>query len=219
MVDGTVLRVFTFRPVGSDAALDATLRDDVLPALLASPSLLDALVGRHDAADEDERVVASVWQSREAMTAELGESSLVAPFRPEQAGSISDGRLDVLPVAVSVRVERAEPPSILRVFRGEAREGQLDLYVDEARVGAGADAAANKGLVALYLGIDPPSRFVTVSAWTDWGAIERATGGNVRQPIATRNSLRIVTGTAEHYEILPSTARPPVHFNASEAAG
>jgi hypothetical protein len=57
--------------------------------------------------------------------------------------------------------------------------------------------------------VEPPARFITVSAWTDWEAIARATGGNIRQPMTTRNVARILKGNAAHYEILPSTSRPP----------
>jgi hypothetical protein len=217
--DGNVLRVFAFRPVGSETALDALLRDELLPSFLELPGLVDAMVGRHNEGAGDERVVVSVWESREAMTAELGETSLVAPFRPEQAGSIQDGRLDVLPVAVSVRVDASAPPTILRVFRGQAYDGELDPYVDEAREGALADADAEAGLVAFYLGVERPSRFVTVSAWTDWGAIERATGSDVHHPLATRHSERLLTATADHFEILPNTVRPTAELEPSEAAG
>jgi len=45
--DGTMLRVFAFRPARADSAFDATLRDGVLPGLLALPGLVDAFVGRH----------------------------------------------------------------------------------------------------------------------------------------------------------------------------
>lgn len=219
MGDGSVLRVFAFRPVGSETALDALLRDDLMPPFLELPGLVDALVGRHNEGAGDERIVASVWESREAMTGDLGEASLVAPFQLEQAGSIQDGRLEVLPVAVSVRVTAAGAPTILRVFRGRVQEGQLDSYVRQAHDGALADADASTGLVALYLGIERPDRFLTVSAWMHWDAIERATGGDVHHPIATRHSERLITATAEHYEILPSTARPTAELQPSKAAG
>jgi hypothetical protein len=53
-----------------------------------------------------------------------------------------------------------------------------------------------------------PSRFVTVSAWTGWAAIEQATGGNIHQPLATRNAERLVAFDVGHYEILPDSVRP-----------
>jgi hypothetical protein len=107
-----------------------------------------------------------------------------------------------------VTAERSEPPRILRVFRGEVREGETDAYLEEARAGTLSDAAMNEGLVALYLGVEWPSRFVTVSAWTGWGAIEEATGGNTRRPLATRNAERLEAFDVGHYEILPNSLRP-----------
>ena len=35
MGDGSILRIFAFRPARSDSAFDSTVRDDVLPGLLA----------------------------------------------------------------------------------------------------------------------------------------------------------------------------------------
>jgi hypothetical protein len=206
--DGTILRLFAFRPARSDSAFDATLRDDVLPGLLALPGLADAFVGRHGPGEDQERVIASVWRSRRAMSRDLESSSLLAPFQPDQEPEIVASRLDILPVAVAIRPDRVEPPAIIRVYRGEVRPGELDEYVQDVRSGALADVEANEGLVALYLGAQAPARFITVSAWTGWSAVERATGGNVRHPIATRHAHRLVAGEVDHYEMLPNTARP-----------
>jgi len=214
-----MLRLFAFRPARSDAAFDAILRDEVLPGLLALPGLVDAFVGRHGPGEDQERVIASVWRSRRAMAGDLQASSLLAPFQPDEAPEIVASRLDVLPVAVAIRPERDEPPAIVRVYRGEVREGELDAYLQDVRSGALADAETNEGLVALYLGAQAPARFITVSAWTGWSAIERATGGNVRQPIATRHSHRLVAGEVDHYEMLPNTSRPPVRIRAGARAG
>ena len=209
MADGTVLRLFGFSPLGSGAELDAVLRDQALPDFLSAGGILDAYVGRGGGGGAGERVIASIWESREAMAAELGEASVIGRFHPEQVEELRGSRLDILPIAFSVRHERAEAAVILRVYRGDVRPGELAAYIEEARTGTLADAATNEGLSALYLGTEPPSRFITVSAWTRWDAIERATGGNIREPMATRNAARIASGSATHYEILPSTRRPP----------
>lgn len=142
------------------------------------------------------------------MVTELGEASDIGRLHADLVHDFTSSRLDVLPVPVAVSRERSEPPRILRVFRGEIREGETKAYLEEARAGALSDAAMNEGLVALYLGVEWPSRFVTVSAWTGWAAIEEATGGNIRQPLATRNAERLVTFDVGHYEILPNTERP-----------
>jgi hypothetical protein len=75
-----------------------------------------------------------------------------------------------------------------------------------------ADAIVNDGLVAFALGADPPDSFVTISVWTGWSAIELATGGNTRTPIATRNSVRLTGFEVAHLELLPDAldrAREP----------
>jgi hypothetical protein len=207
--DEGILRLFGFRPLGSGAELDAALRDEVLPDFLAASGILDAYVARNGTGVAGERVIASLWESRDAMAAELGEASVIGRFHPERVEELTSSRLDILPLVLSVRHDREEPPIILRIYRGLVRPGELDAYVEEARDGTLLDASTNEGLVALYLGTEPPARFITVSAWTDWESIARATGGNMRQPMATRNAARIAQGGATHYEILPATERPP----------
>jgi heme-degrading monooxygenase HmoA len=207
--DARILRLFGFRPLGSGAELDAALRNEVLPDFTALDGILDAYVARSSADDDGERVIASIWESRDEMAAELGESSVLGRFHPERLEELTSSRLDILPISVTARFERRAAPAILRVFRGEVHDGELDAYVEEARSGTLADGRTNDGLVALYLGTEAPTRFITVSAWTTWEAIETATGGNIRRPVATRNAVRIASGTATHYEILPATTRPP----------
>jgi heme-degrading monooxygenase HmoA len=203
-----ILRLFGFRPVGSGSELDVALRTEVLPDILAIDGIVDAYVARSGDGANGERILATIWESRAAMTAEIGEESVIGRFHPERLEELSSSRLDILPVEVAVTFDRAEQPSILRVFRGEVQPGRLDEYAEEARTGTIADGETNEGLVALYLAAERPSRFLTVSAWTTWSAIETATGGNVRSPIATRNARLIATGAPTHYEIVPATSRP-----------
>jgi hypothetical protein len=210
MPEPTLMRLFGFRPVGSGAELDAALRDQVVPDLLEAPGISDVYVARGSTEGAGERVIASIWESRDAMTAELGEASVIGRFQPERVEDLMSSRLDVLPLAIGMTYDRPNPPTILRVYRGRVQPGELDNYVEEARLGALADAEMNPGLVALYLGTGRPTRFITVSAWTAWEAIEKATGGDIRTPVRTRNSPRIEVGTAAHYEILRLTGRPAV---------
>lgn len=205
------MRLFGFRPVGSGSELDAALRDQVAPDLLEAPGITDVYVARGATEGAGERVIASIWESRDAMTAELGEASVIGRFQPERVEDLMSSRLDVLPLAIGMTYDRPNPPTILRVYRGRVVPGELDNYIEEARRGALADADVNPGLVALYLGTGHPNRFITVSAWTGWEAIEKATGGDIRTPVRTRNSARIALGTAAHYEILPLTDRPAVN--------
>lgn len=106
------------------------------------------------------------------------------------------------PLEVALGLVQPTEPQVLRIFRGAVREGELNAYVDEARAGTIADIEAGHGPHALYLGVDPPTEFVTVSLWDDWDAIESATGGDIRRPVATRHADRLTRGTAQHYEVV-----------------
>lgn len=205
MPDRSVLRLFGFRPLGFGADYDARLRQSLLPALLELPGLREAYVGRRGPDDSGERIIVSIWTSGDAMAAaqSAGDGDLLEIETAEEVGPC---RLEIVTLAVDLPFERADGPQVLRVFRGQVREGELDLYVEEARNGTLADAAGPHGPVGLYLGPQPPDRFLTVSVWTGWESIEAATHGNIRQPIATSNAARLVGGTATHYEVVPGAA-------------
>jgi hypothetical protein len=176
------------------------LRDEVLPTVLSLDGLMDARVGRRfGPADVDERVVATFWTSREAMDAGLASGSLLR-LEPEVST-----RTEILPLAIDLRFDRHDDPArILRIFRGQIRPGELALYVEDARRGATTDGATRHGPSAFFLSALPPSRFLSLSLWSNWSEIELSTGGNIRHPIATHHAERIVSGQAAHHEILPS---------------
>jgi hypothetical protein len=191
MAHGSALCVTTLHPDLPQPAIDDDLRTAVLPALLSKPGLTDAFVGRR-VEDAGERVLATIWRSeREASGA-------------EDVAAWPGSRVDRAPVRIAIRPDHREPARILRVFRGEVRPGELDAYVAEVRDGTLADAGSNPGLVALFLGATGPDTFLTVSAWVEWSAIEEATGGDTRRPVATRNSARLTRLAVGHYEILPN---------------
>jgi hypothetical protein len=200
-----VLRLFGFRPLGFGADYDARLRRTLLPALLELPGLREAYVGRRGPDDSGERMIVSIWQSSSAMSAAqgFGDGDLLEIETAEEVGPC---RLEFVTLALDLPFDRADRAQVLRIFRGQVREGELDLYVEEARNGTLADAAGPHGPVGLYLGPQPPDRFVTVSVWTGWESIESATHGNIRQPIATSNAARLLGGTATHYELVPGAA-------------
>lgn len=200
MAGPSVLRLITIGPVPASATLDGMLRDDVLPSVLTCEGIMDACVGRRfGPADVDERVVATFWDSREAMEAALASNRLT---RLEQEVG---GKTEILPLAIELRFDRPDDPArILRIFRGRIRPVELDLYVEDARRGATADGATSHGPLAYFLSRQRPAGFVSLSLWGDWSEIELSTGGNIRRPIATHHAERIVSGQAAHYEILSS---------------
>ena len=181
--------------------------------LVAFPDLVDVYVGRQGPDEMGERLVASVWKSRPAMAAAVGEGFEPAMFHPEHLDETTDRVLEMEDLAVAMRFD--DPPSmpeptagVLRVARGHIQPGELDAYREDVRLGTLADAEAGHGPLALYLAVEPPDRFLTFSVWSSWSLLEAATGGDVRRPLATRHAERIKEWGATHYEILPNMAHP-----------
>ncbi len=136
------------------------------------------------------------------MVAGVGDSLTTPIFHPDRLPDTTDRVLEVLDLAIDLRFDPAVLPTVLRVFRGGVRPGELDAYVEEARVGTLADTQAGHGPCALYLAPVVPDRFVTVSLWPGWAAIEVATGGDVHRPITTRDPRRIIEMDVVHYEVM-----------------
>jgi hypothetical protein len=201
-----VLRLFRFRVAGSPAAFDSALRDRVMPRFVEQPGLLATYVGRRGAAGVDERMIASVWESHAAIRAAADDPTTRDTFSFEVDGDVADPRLETIPLRLALGFDPRGDPQILRVFRGEVKPGEDAQYLEDVRAGVLSDVEAGHGPQALFLGFVGSSAFVTMSAWASWRAIESATGGNIRRPVATRNTARLTSGTADHYEIVPEIA-------------
>lgn len=201
MPDASFLRVVTFQPGEATSASDADLRDKCVATLAGLEGIVDVWAGRRGSGEDQSRVLVSTW----LVDPEAGPAGApdVAALRSlgDKVSTIHD--VEQFGLSVHARFDRADPPRILRLFRGWVREGELDAYVEVARAGMLADSIDNAGLIAFALARQPPDAFTTVSVWTDWSAIEAATGGNVRQPFSTRNSERLSDFKVTHYEVLP----------------
>jgi hypothetical protein len=210
------LRLFTFRP--ARVGFDGLLRDTLVPDLVAFPQLLDLHVGRQGPDETGTRLVASVWASREAMIAAVGEDLDAPAFHPEYLVETSDRVLEVLELMEGLRFDSTEASrssGIVRVARGRVRAGALELYRDMVLQGTCADVRAGHGPASLYLARWPDDeRFVTVSVWGSWADLERATGGDTHHPIATRNMEQMVEWAVEHFEGLPNMERPRAPVSA-----
>jgi hypothetical protein len=195
------LRVVQFQPGAAESAFDAGLRDSVVPRMVVGDAVVDVWVGRRGSREDRARVLVSTWQTDP-------EAEPDGPVDIAALGSLGedvvaiDG-IEQTPLSVHARFDRAEPTRILRVFHGQVRPGELDTYIDVARAGMLADAAAYGGLIAFALGARSADEFTTVTVWTGWPAIEAATGGNTRQPFMTRNAQLLAEFTVAHYEVLP----------------
>jgi hypothetical protein len=193
----SVIRVFSFR--AARRGFDDTLRTVFVPDLLGMAGIVDCYVGRQGPDDEGPRIVATVWGSREAMVDAVGEE--LGVFHPEHLDATTDQALGIFDLRVDWHLA-GEQPKILRVLRGQVRPGELEPYIADVRHGVELDAQAAHGPAALFLGEAGPDAFVTVSAWREWAHIERATGGNVARPMATRHPERLLRWHVEHYELV-----------------
>jgi len=198
--DRPVIRLFRFRPARVE--FDRTLRTIMVPDLRRIDGVIDVHVGRHGAEQLGDRIVATIWTDRAAMNAGMGPSLAESTFHPDRLPDTTDQELEAHELDVMLRFPGGPPSTLLRLFRGQVRPGELAEYIEEARAGTLADVKAEQGPAALYLAADPPDRFVTLSLWPDWSAIERATGGDVRRPMATKDSARIVDMDIVHYEVV-----------------
>jgi len=173
----------------------------MLPALIARPGLLHAFAAR-GGPDGSARVVVSVWSDDDP-------TPLAGLFEPERDAAVADPAVELVAASVALAFAPPDGALIMRIFRGRAQQSRSAEYLEAVREGTLEDVAAGRGPIALFLGMIDDERFVTVSAWPDWQRIEAATGGNVRQPIATRHVDLLVEGSAEHLEIVPGTAVEP----------
>ena len=201
MADQPVLRLVRCRPVRGE--FDSILRDRIIPDLLRLPGLIGVHAGRHGPDALGERLVASIWESEASMVDALGADIETTRFHPEHLDDVTDRSLEVDPLAIAVRAEGSDPERVLRLVRGRVREGELDAYVEDARKGTLQDATTRSGPVALYLAPLPPDRFVTLSVWSEWAAIEASTGAGTDRPAATRHAQRLVEVDVAHYEVVP----------------
>jgi hypothetical protein len=195
--DSLILRVFRFNPAKPD--FDEAMRTVLVPDLRVVPGVVDAYGGRRDRGDH-QRIIASIWTNRAAMVETVGARIEESTFHPEFLESSTDRSLIVCPTSVVFQSPQPEEPMILRLGMGRVRTGEMQAYVDEVRAGTLQDAAAGGGPLALYLGCTSDEDFVTLSLWRQWSAVEAATGGNVNNPRATRNSGRLLEWAVEHYE-------------------
>lgn len=195
-----IIRVLTFEPAAAGEVTDTFLRSTLLPGLLEQPGLQHAHFGR--GGDEaGRRIVVTVWQD------ELLEPSALSRLFPFESGQpVAEPLIEAYPATVAFSFAPPEGAQILRVFRGRTKPGQTEAYLDALRDGTQQDVAEGRGPLALFLGLRGQDAFVTVSVWSSWQRIEAATGGNIRQPIATQHNDLLVEGTAEHFEIVPNTA-------------
>ena len=205
-MDRQVLRIFHCRPL--ELSFDAVLRDVMIPELFTTQGIREVHVGRRGPDELGERLVATLWESSDAMRLAIGEGLESSRLHPEYLDRTTGRSLEVLPVAFVLPSEGGAQGHIIRLSRGTIRTGELASYIAEAGQGSVDDRAAGRGAICLFLAEMPPDRFVTLSVWDDWSTLSGATGADIHQPIATRHPERIVEFEATHYEVLPGIVSP-----------
>lgn len=195
-----VLRIFRCRPLR--AGFDQTLRDVLLPDMLARPGLSVVYVARQGPDESGDRLVASVWSSVEAMATAMDEDAECSTLHAVRLGETTERRLEVLPVTHALHGAEADP-TVLRLARGATRDGELDAYTRQVMDGVGLDLEAGHAPIALYYVARPPTDFVTLTVWRRWDDLAIATGTALDRPISTRTMDHLATFDVEHFEVLP----------------
>ncbi len=213
---GPVLRLFRFR--SAVPGFDAQIRDVLVPDVVRIPGNLAAYAGRNGADDDGARLIATVWASHEAMVAGVGADVDHGVFHPELLAGSTDRELHGLAIACALPPDRYAEAGILRLVTGHTRPGAQVAYADAVSAGATADRAAGMGPIALYLGIQAPDRFATLSLWDSWAHLEEATGADIRAVGRTRHEDLLDRWAADHYEAIPGIHAPAM-LPAGRATG
>jgi hypothetical protein len=182
--------------------IDALIRRRGIAAISALPGVVEVYAGRRGPDQNGERVIASVWAANGSDSGATQRERLefdLAGLEP----SVQCVSTEVVPLLLALRYPTDAVPRVLRVFRGEIRDGRVDEYLDAARDGADRDAHLPEGPNALYLAMTGQSSFLTVSIWPSWAAIQERTGSDMHHPVSTQHRELLKSGSAFHYEILP----------------
>ena len=201
------LRLFRFRP--ARPAFDAIFREVMLPDLVAAEGIDEIVVGRRGPGELGERLIATIWNSEAAMDAAVGSSFDRPVFHPELIDELTDRRLDIAPILFEHGSMAGQDPQVVRLVIGLTKPDTRAAYVEEARAGTAADAAAGHGPIRLCLADLGVDRFATISIWGEWSTVGEATGSSVGNPTATRHSELLEEWHVDHYELVPGIPQPP----------
>lgn len=192
-----VMRLTWFRADG--AAFDERVRAEVVPGFRRSRGLCRLYLGRQGPEEDGRRVLVTLWASMRALMAARGSSGHGRQALPE----LVQARRETIPLSLLVfGVPDQSSGGILRIARGQLREGQRDSYLAQVRDGLREDRARGHGPGWLALGFLGADRFLTLSGWRDWASIEGATGATIEAPIRTKRSDALRSFEAEHLELV-----------------
>jgi hypothetical protein len=194
-----IVRLFHFQPVRP--AFDAVLREAVLPELRSLPGVMRVWAGRQGPGELGARLIVSVWSSRAAMEAALGDDLGGARLHPEILDDTSDRHLDMLSLVVMEASPTPLVTGILRVTRGRLSDGDMTAYARLVVRDVTTRHDDGTGPGAVIVASDDGSEVVMVSTWPDWAAIESATGASVDEPLRVKR-YRLSGFQVDHYELV-----------------
>ena len=118
----------------------------------------------------------------------------------------SERRLEVAPVLLLQSPDGHLETGILRLAHGELREGDVARYGRQMLEDLERLHERQAGPSAFVLAGVSERGFVMVSTWTDWEAIEAATGASLSDPLRTKRLAGLSAFKADHYELLGDLA-------------
>jgi hypothetical protein len=194
-----LLRLFTFRVASPAESTDTFLRERVQPGVLSRGGLEYAYFGRGVDREGEIRLVATVWSDVANANDEL--KSLL---EFERDAAASEPTVDLYDCILAKTYEDKGVPQIIRVYRADLRPAEMQPFLDDSRIVLDR-SAPQMGASAIFLGALDPDTIVALSTWSNWDQIAAATGGDISDPIRTRQTKRLLTMSATHYEVVPST--------------
>ena len=201
MHDAATVRLFYFRTLRP--GFDAALREIMLPDLRAVPGVAGVWAGRQGPDEVGARLVVSVWSSGEAMRDALGDDPDDGRFHGEYLPEIANRQLAIMPLVLMDGSPEPLTTGIMRVARGRLLESDLATYGNLVLSYLAALRTSGAGPNSVVLASAGDRAFVMMSTWTDWAAIEVATGASASEPLRTERA-GLAAFQADHYELVES---------------
>lgn len=179
-------------------AFDAALRASSLPELRRHPGILAAFAGRQGPEEIGPRLLATLWSSEDAMQAALGTEA-------GDVGDLADSRDRRVEIVSATLVHLAPVPlstGIVRLARGRLGDTDVATYAELVVKELLDMHASGRGPKDLVMATPGAAAFVMLSTWSDWSALEAATGASLSEPLRTKRLATLEDFEADHYELL-----------------
>jgi hypothetical protein len=195
-----IVRLSRFRT--TRPAFDAALRAVTLPDLRRQPGILATFAGRQGPEEIGPRLLATLWSSEDAMRAGLGTEA----GDTDDLADTTERRVDVLSATVVQLAPVPLPSGIVRLARARLRDIDVATYARLVADELLSMRASGRGPSDLVMATPGAGAFLMLSTWTDWSAVEAATGASVSEPLRTKRLAALEDFEVDHYELLTDLA-------------